>query len=142
VAVDARERDRFNFAHRGPTPALVRFVDEVLCGLSMDLEVGVVSIELVQPTARESSGITFTYFLMLAGEDDYVKSDTHLRRFVSDALCIDWSHLISEERTKRLVREAALMLAKNHAELTPVALDYAIWNYQRAQARPAPSSIS
>lgn len=53
VAVDGRERDHFNFAHRGPTPALVRCVDEVFRGLSMDAEVGVVSIELVQPTTRD-----------------------------------------------------------------------------------------
>lgn len=55
----------------------------------------------VREIPGQGSGITFTYFLMLAGNDDYVKSDTHIRRFVSDALSIQWSRLVSKERRRR-----------------------------------------
>ncbi len=87
----------------------------------------------VKEIPGQRSGITFKYFLMLAGEDSFVKPDTHLRRFVSDALCIDWSCLVPEGRTEELVREAARRFEKDHPRLTPVALDYAIWSYQKTQ---------
>lgn len=74
----------------------------------------------VKQIPGQSSGITFTYFLMLAGEDDYVKSDTHIRRFVSDALCIDWNHLVSEKRAEKLVREAARRFREHYPQITPM----------------------
>jgi len=52
VAADGRERSQFNFAGRGPTAALVRCVDDAICGLTIHPDIGVVSVELVQPTAR------------------------------------------------------------------------------------------
>ncbi len=93
----------------------------------------------VKKIAGQGTGITFTYFLMLAGEDDYVKSDTHLRRFVNDALCVDWSHLVSEKRAEELVREAATRFTKDHSGLTAAGLDYAIWSYQHTRTKPSPS---
>jgi hypothetical protein len=93
----------------------------------------------VKAIRGQGSGITFKYLLMQAGEDDYVKADTHLRRFVSDALCVDWKRLVSSERTEELVREAAGRIKRDHPKLTPVGLDFAIWNYQREQTRQSPA---
>ncbi|MGH9670467.1 MAG: hypothetical protein ACRD3A_10185 [Terriglobales bacterium] len=92
----------------------------------------------VKEIPGQGSGITFKYFLMLAGEDDYVKADVHLCRFVSDALCIDWKHLVSQERATELVMEAARRFTQKHPGLTPTGLDYAIWNYQHTRTRPSP----
>jgi len=87
----------------------------------------------------QGSGITFTYFLMLAGEEDFVKSDTHIRRFVGDALALDWSQLVPADQAAEMVTEAAARFAAaSYPTLTPVSLDYAIWNYQRKQTKPSP----
>jgi len=94
----------------------------------------------VREIAGQESGITFKYFLMLAGEDDYVKPDTHLCRFVSDALCVDWKHLVPQERATQLVEEAATRFTSEHPGLTPAGLDYAIWTYQHTRVAPSPSS--
>jgi hypothetical protein len=95
----------------------------------------------VKKIPGQGTGITFKYFLILAGEDDYVKSDTHLRRFVNDALCIDWNRLVFEKRAEELVREAATEFTKNHSGLTAAGLDYAIWSYQHSRTKPSPSNI-
>jgi hypothetical protein len=90
----------------------------------------------VKEIRGQGSGITFKYLLMQAGEDNYVKADTHLRRFASDALHTDWKHLLSGERTEELVKAACVELKSDYPELTPVGLDHAIWSYQRKQTRP------
>lgn len=58
VAADGRERNEFNFAGRGPTGALIRFIDDAVRRVAIPQQVGVVSIELTQPTNRnfESAG--------------------------------------------------------------------------------------
>jgi hypothetical protein len=98
-------------------------------------------LEAAETGLRKIPGQRTGYFLMLAGEDDYVKPDTHLRRFVNDALCIDWKHLASEKRAEELVREAARRFAKDYGGLTAAGLDYAIWSYQHTQTRPSQSCI-
>jgi hypothetical protein len=84
----------------------------------------------------QRSGISFKYFLMLTGEENYVKPDRHVRRFLNDALCLDWRPLVSEERAEE--REAALRLESDFRGLTPARLDSAIWNYQRFQKKHHP----
>jgi hypothetical protein len=73
---------------------------------------------------------------MLAGEDGYVKADTHLRRFVSDAIGADWKQLIPQERATELVVDAAKKLAARNPGLTPGGLDFAIWSFQRQRTKP------
>lgn len=84
----------------------------------------------------QGTGITFTYFLMLSGEGKFVKSDTHIRRFVSDALGIPWSNLVSADRAAGLLSEAARRFAVNLPGLTPAKLDHAVWADQRRRTRP------
>jgi hypothetical protein len=80
----------------------------------------------------QRSGLTFTYFLMLSGETNYVKGDTHIRRFVSDALSIDQHRLVDQNQAAMLLTQAATRLAIDNPGLTPLKLDFAVWNYQRA----------
>ncbi len=91
----------------------------------------------VREIRGQASGLSFKYFLMLTGDEDYVKPDRHVRRFVNDALGLDWRHLISEERAEELVREAAFTLKSDFPGLTPARLDLAIWNYQSPRRRPS-----
>ena len=91
---------------------------------------------LVTDIPGQGTGITFTYFLMLMGEARFVKSDTHIRRFVSDALGIPWSNLVSATRAAKLLSEAARRFATNSPGLTPAKLDYAIWADQKLRTRP------
>lgn len=89
----------------------------------------------------QGSGITFRYLLMLAGEDGYVKADTHLRRFVSDAIGADWKQLIPQERATELVMDAAKRLAARYPGLTPGGLDFAIWSFQRQRTKPVSCTV-
>jgi len=91
---------------------------------------------LVRKIPGQGTGITFTYFLMLSGEGQFVKSDTHIRRFVSDGLGIPWSNLVSADRAARLLTEAARRFAVNLPGLTPAKLDHAVWADQRSRTRP------
>jgi hypothetical protein len=78
----------------------------------------------------QRSGLTFTYFLMLSGENNYVKGDSHIRRFVSEALSIGLHHLTEQKQAAMLLTEAATKLSIDYPGLTPVKLDYAVWSYQ------------
>jgi hypothetical protein len=87
----------------------------------------------------QKSGITFTYFLMLAGDEGFVKGDTHVRRFVNDALGLDWTNLLPVKQAIELVSAAAAELKRECSEITTAKLDYAIWNYQRTRTKQSPS---
>jgi hypothetical protein len=71
----------------------------------------------------QSSGITWSYFLMLAGHDG-VKVDRMIRRFVSRALGIDEA-MLSLERARNLVIAAAAEFG-----VPASTLDHAIWRYE------------
>jgi hypothetical protein len=73
----------------------------------------------------QGSGISWEYFLMLAGSDDYVKADRMVCRFVAEALGV--------EAVTPQVARSALIGAASDLGLAPRALDYAVWTFQRAQ---------
>ncbi len=81
----------------------------------------------IQSIPGQRSGITFDYFLMLAGSENLVKSDSMVIRFVSRAL----DRSVQPKEAARLVRTAAEGLRTRLPRLTPRLLDYAIWSYQR-----------
>lgn len=95
-----------------------------------------VAESLVKKVPGQASGLTFTYFLMLAGEITFVKSDTHIRRFVSDALSIGWGNLVTPELASALVTEAAFRFQSEASGLTAASLDYSIWAFQKFQTKP------
>ena len=64
--------------------------------------------------------------LMYAGNDDYVKGDVHVCRFVSDALGVNE---VSPREAERLVAGAARKLG-----IAPRALDARIWDLGAAGA--------
>ena len=60
-------------------------------------------------------------FLMYVGNEDYVKGDVHICRFVADAL---GKKRVRADEAERIVRETAEILG-----VGPRLLDYAIWQY-------------
>ncbi|MDE2166440.1 MAG: hypothetical protein KGJ66_08895 [Alphaproteobacteria bacterium] len=81
----------------------------------------------VKTIPGQRSGISFNYFLMLAGSDDFVKADRMLCRFVSAAL----HRPVEPPEAQALVTQAAHHLKQVFPRLTPRLLDYVIWGYQR-----------
>ena len=76
----------------------------------------------------QGSGLSYNYFLMLAGHDDVVKADRMVRRFVGDALCV---RDVGPRRAEELVQKASATLQHDFPCLTPSLLDSEIWKYQR-----------
>lgn len=87
--------------------------------------------QAVRQIPGQRSGLSFDYFLMLAGDDSYVKPDRMLCRFVAEALGLP------KEVLPHVAREAVIAacneMAREFPNLTPRLLDYLIWSYQRAQ---------
>lgn len=91
----------------------------------------------IQSITGQGSGLSYKYFLMLAGNTREVKGDRMVTRFVGEAV---GSTGISGEEAEELVRAAATALQPEHPSLTAYKLDNLIWNYQRAQEEGQPGS--
>lgn len=74
-----------------------------------------------------SSGVAVRYFRMLAGDDDQVKPDRMIHRFITAAL----KRNVSNDEAVALIREAAKFLPDNFPRITPRLLDHEIWRRQR-----------
>jgi len=80
----------------------------------------------------QSSGIAFDYFMMLAGEDNLIKPDRMVQRYVGNALQLD--AIPQPRQAAILVRLASRNLCQRGHQWTPLHLDYAIWLFQSAKA--------
>ena len=78
-------------------------------------------------TKSQSSGIMLKYLYMLAGDENMVKPDRMIRRFVKNA----GFSKIEDEDIVELFRGTVSELKGSYPDLTPRALDSAIWLYQR-----------
>lgn len=111
----------------------------VRCGINHFDDITEERIEYAEATILglpgQGSGIAFDYFRMLAGNDELIKPDRMVLRFVANALGS------AAEPTPRqaalLVRLAARKLSGTNPAWTPLKLDHAIWRYQSSkQAAP------
>jgi hypothetical protein len=84
----------------------------------------------VRAIPGQRSGISLTYFFMLAGSDDLVKPDRMLGRFLRGCL----SREVGPEETQALLTAATARLQVRYPQLTPGLLDQAIWQQQRSIA--------
>ena len=76
----------------------------------------------------QSSGIAFDYFMMLAGDDNLIKPDWMVQRYVAHALDLD--SVPQPRQAAILVRLAAKELRTRGQLWTPLSLDNAIWRHQ------------
>lgn len=79
----------------------------------------------------QSSGIAFDYFMMLAGDDNLIKPDRMVQRYVGYALGLE--SVPQPRQAAILVRLAARELRQRGRLWTPLSLDYAIWKHQSQQ---------
>ncbi len=80
----------------------------------------------------QRSGISLQYFWMLAGSNDLIKPDRMVLRFLKEVLQRD----VAVDEATTLLTKVARELRAQHPQLTPRALDYAIWSYQRSLTTP------
>lgn len=77
----------------------------------------------------QRSGLSFHYFLMLAGSDDLVKPDRMVTRFLTTVL----QRSVTQREAQHLLPDVAAHLYPVYPHLTPRMLDYVIWSYQRTR---------
>lgn len=76
-----------------------------------------------------SSGITIDYMYILAGIDDYVKVDRHIKNFCEEATSMQ---NLSKDNIVSLIRDSVVLQTSwpNNINMTPRHLDHIIWVYQ------------
>ena len=79
----------------------------------------------------QGSGISLAYFWMLAGDENNIKPDRMVLRFLADALDRIESGITLAE-AKVFLTDAAEILRNDHPQMTPRLLDHLIWRYQRS----------
>ena len=75
----------------------------------------------------QGSGLSLKYFFMLSGDEDLVKPDRMIHRFLTRVL----GRSIASDEAVEVIRSAASSLKDSHPILTPRRLDHAIWNEER-----------
>jgi hypothetical protein len=75
----------------------------------------------------QRSGITTKYFYMLAGEEDYIKPDRWIIRFIESSL----GHKVGSSEAFQLIMSAHKYLSSDYPTLSPRELDHEIWKYQQ-----------
>ncbi|GAB4581372.1 MAG: hypothetical protein Fur0022_41190 [Anaerolineales bacterium] len=77
----------------------------------------------------QHSGISLQYFYMLTGDENTIKPDRMVARFVEQAT----HQVYNPQQLTRLVIEACRLLQLDLPRLTPRTLDRLIWSYQQKQ---------
>ncbi len=86
--------------------------------------------QAVAAITGHSSGISFDYFMMLTGNDSFVKADRMICHFVAQAC--DKREIPAGEAKGAMIA-AYQLLSTDYPNLTPRLLDHLVWKYQRAQ---------
>ncbi len=73
----------------------------------------------------QSSGISLAYLRMLAGNDNFVKPDRHIIKFLSN--CVDKN--VEVPAVQKLMEDIVSELSKEYKHMTVRLLDHAIWGY-------------
>jgi hypothetical protein len=76
----------------------------------------------------QGSGISTSYFYMLAGDEEFIKPNRMIIRFIKT--CVGRTGVKTDEATK-LVKEAHQKLKHDFLYLTLRQLDHEIWKYQK-----------
>ncbi|MGN1419031.1 MAG: helix-turn-helix transcriptional regulator [Acutalibacteraceae bacterium] len=77
----------------------------------------------------QSSGISFQYLKMLCGNENILKPDRHILRFLSEF----FDRNIEKEEAQQIMEDILNILQTSYPNLTIRELDYLIWNYMRSR---------
>lgn len=77
----------------------------------------------------QRSGVSLSYFFMLAGNEDLIKPDRMVIRFIESVI----GRAVGIIEAQILLNEVCQYLRFDFPDLTLRKLDYAIWDYQRKQ---------
>ena len=121
----------FRFAKTLQHFGVETFADVLKSGLRYDLQ------QAIKAIPGQSSGLSYAYFLILAGNQDGVKADRMVTRFVANALGV---RNVTPELAEELVRNASTVLRAEFPRLVPSSLDNKIWKYRRAREDGGPSN--
>jgi hypothetical protein len=75
----------------------------------------------------QGSGISTNYFYMLAGEENFIKADRMIIRFIESVI----QRIVTTNEASYLITDAHEILKEEFSTLTPRILDHEIWKYQR-----------
>jgi len=75
----------------------------------------------------QGSGLSTSYFYMLAGEENVIKADRMIIRFIESCIHL----VVTTTEASQLIMEAHEILREEFPSLTPRILDHEIWKYQR-----------
>lgn len=74
--------------------------------------------------------VAVDYFFMLAGDENGVKVDTHIRNFAEAAV----GHPLSNDEIKRLFsKEVTYLRQHGYPDMTVRHLDHIVWSWQRSR---------
>lgn len=76
----------------------------------------------------QGSGLSYEYFLMLAGSEGLIKADRWILRYLKSAL----GREVAASEAVHIVKECAELLEQEFPGMTPRLLDHEIWKHQRS----------
>jgi hypothetical protein len=114
----------YRFARTLQRFGIETFADVMKSGLRDDLKSAIKAIP------GQGSGLSYTYFLILAGNENGIKADRMVTRFVANALGVP---NVAPALAEELATKASAVLKAEFPKLTPSTLDNKIWKYQRDQ---------
>ena len=77
----------------------------------------------------QESGVSFSYFLMLSGDDNHIKADRWILRFLEETTGKEYNKEEAEEDLRAVCNE----LQNVYPTLTLRLLDHMIWNHMRGK---------
>jgi hypothetical protein len=119
----------YRFANVLPQFGIETLADVLISGPRDDLR------RAIKAIPGQGSALSYAYFLILAGNQDAVKPDRMVTRFVANALGV---RTVAPELAEELVRKASAILRPEFPALVPSSLDNKIWKYQRTQEDSTP----
>lgn len=87
---------------------------------------------IIRQIPEQKSGISFDYFRMLAGDDNLIKPDRMVQRFIARAIG-EAPEKVGPDRARGMLQGAVTELNARGETWSPRGLDYVVWAHQSGQ---------